>query len=279
MIEQARSSRIRSPQELSAFAEMVLSEASQDSPQIAGTPTQEIDTILTASVDLLQSLERAARPHPTIHEDTDIVIVICGPGEYSKTIAPYEEKKDRYPYPWARRMDRARVRAGVSIVHEVTAMRLGKPVAEVTTEDVARHGPWLHYAATSWENNHIRHVLAQSSLHMPSSKIFMHTFLDEHGNERPIINTATQMEDLQFPGDSPPRRIVIVSHAPHLVRIAFLMEKWKDRIPKSTTVQFFPLPTPSLAVDPYTLIELRGVFAEIYKKGTAAKTPFAFTLE
>ena len=115
----------------------LLASAREDTPQLASVHPTEIDAIVDTLLDLLQ-------------------------------------KFDRYRnFPWARKMDRARVRAGVTLVREVTAKRLEKPAAEVTEEDIANHGPWLHYASTSWENNHIRHALAQPALGMPSSKIFI----------------------------------------------------------------------------------------------------------
>src|SRR3989344_357186 len=281
MVEHGESiSRIRTSEGLKEFRMSLLASAREDTPQLASVHPTEIDAIVDTLLDLLQKFEHAARPHPAIHADTDVVMIVSGPGEYSQTIEPKEEKLDRYRnFPWARKMDRARVRAGVTLVREVTAKRLEKPEAEVTEEDIANHGPWLHYASTSWENNHIRHALAQPALGMPSSKIFMYTFLDDHGKERQFINTATQMEGLEFPEGSRPRRVLVVSHPPHLVRTAYLMERSKERIPKGTVVQFFPIPTPKEAVEPYGLMELRGVFAAIYKLGTAAKTPFNFSLE
>lgn len=172
-------------------------------------------------------------------------------------------------------MDRARVRAGVTIVREVTAKRLGKSTAEVTAEDIVHNGPWLHYAGTTWENEHIRHVLSQDSIPIPLEKVFMYDFSDD--NNPPVVNTALQIQQFRLPIPAP-RRIVIVSHAPHLVRVAYLMERSKDRIPPGTSVQFFPIPTPKEAIDPCALMELRGVFAEIYKKETGAKEPFRFVL-
>lgn len=58
-------SRIRTPERLAAFRDIVLASAFDDTPQLATVPTKEIRAVLDTSIDLLQKLERAARPQPS----------------------------------------------------------------------------------------------------------------------------------------------------------------------------------------------------------------------
>lgn len=272
--------RVLGESELAQLRESVLGAARIDTPQLKDIDPQEVDAILDRDLAMLQEFEGAALPHPQIHPDTDVVFIVPGPGEYSLNFPPYEEKPDRYRHlPWARGMDRARVRAGVVLVSEITARRLGKKAREVTPGDILKHGPWLHYATTHWENEHIKGVLFQSLVKVPPEKVVMYEeIVGRDGKTRPIVNTADQLEGLRFPEGVIPRRIAVVTHAPHMVRIMHMMEKYKESIPGGTIVQPFPLPTPVRGVHEYAKMELQGTLAAIYKLHTASPTPFSYQL-
>lgn len=272
--------RVLEKNELQKLKERVLESAKIDSPQLQDIDPKEIDGILTLDLAMLQEFEKAALPHPKIYPDTDVVFVVPGPGEYSQKLPPYEEKPDRYQHlSWARKMDRARVRAGVILVKEITALRLEKNVKEVTSEDILAYGPWLHYSTTPWENEHIKGVLAQEVVKFPPGKTIMYEdIVGRDGKTRPIVNTADQLEGLQFPEGLTPRRIAVLSHAPHLVRIMHMMEKYKDRIPEGTIVQPFPIPTPVAGVPEYARMELQGTLAAIYKLHTASQASYKYQL-
>src|SRR3989338_5726356 len=164
--------RVFGETERTQLRERILEAAKVDTPQLKNIDPKDVDTILDHDLDMLQEFERAALPHPQIYSDTDVVFVVSGPGEYSLDFPPYEKKPDRYQHlHWSRKMDRARVRAGVILVKEITAQRLGKSAKDVTSEEILQHGPWLHYSATHWENEHVKGVLAQEVLKFPPEKI------------------------------------------------------------------------------------------------------------
>lgn len=86
------------------------------------------------------------------------------------------------------------------------------------------------------------------------------------------------MEGPQLPEGLTPRRIAVVSHAPHLVKVLHMMGKFKDRIPENKIIQPFPLPTPVRGVREYAQMELQGTLAAIYKLNTASATPHRYQL-
>lgn len=272
--------RVLGENELARLKDSVLEAARIDTPQLKDIDPLEVNGILDRGLTMLQEFEGAALPHPKIYPDTDVVFVVPGPGEYSSNFPPYEEKSDRYrQLPWARKMDRARVRAGIVLVRGITAQRLGKSAKDVTSEDILQYGPWLHYSATHWENEHIKGVLSQEVLKFPPGKIMMYEdIVGQDGKTRPIVNTADQLEGLRFPEGLMPRRVAVVSHAPHLVRIMHMMEKYKESIPTGTIVQPFPLPTPVKGVPEYAKMELKGTLAAIYKLHTASPVPYRYQL-
>lgn len=272
--------RVLAPNELGQLKVSVLKAAVIDTPQLKNIDPNEVNRVLDRDLAMLQEFEGAALPHPQVHPDTDVVFIVPGPGEYSLKVPPYEQKPDRYQnLPWARKMDRARVRVGLALVREITAQRLGKNTQVVTTEDIVQHGPWLHYSTTHWENEHIKGVLSEQAVKIPSEKIIMYEdIVGNDGKTRPIVNTADQLEGLNFQDKVKPRRIAVVSHAPHLVRIMHMMEKFKARIPAGAVVQPFPLPTPVGGVPEYARMELQGTLAGIYKLGTASPTPYPYQL-
>lgn len=257
--------RIFTEQQKDALRTRVIVRARAENSQLATRDPQELTGFVRGGIELINEFEKAARPHPPIYKNTDVVYLDSGPGPYSKKFPPFEDKPDvnYHEKEWTRKMDRARVRTGVVVMHNVVAQRTGKTIGEVTPEDIREHCPLLLYTATPWEVKHIRGVFDQlrneGIFKIPEEKIFMYDHIvGEDGRERPIVHTVDQMEGLHFPDGVVPQRIVVVSHPAHLLRVLHMMEKFKDRIPEGTIVQPFPLPTPLGASMEYAEMELLG---------------------
>lgn len=280
-------SRLLTEHQKAILREGVLIQACEESPRAREASAGELENFIDLGIAMIDEFERAAKPHPEIHADTDVVYVDSGPGPYSVSFPPYENKPDNnyHNYAWSRKMDRARIRAGVVLVAETTAKRLGKPAKDVTVEDILEDGPWLQYAATTWENNHVKAVFDELRQHgilkVPESRILMYDGMtDSNGIFQPIVHTAEQIRFLHFPEGLVPRRFAIVSHPAHLVRILHTIEQFKDRISKDTVIQPFPLPTPPEGIFDYAKLELLGTVAGIYRHDppTASTTPHTYTL-
>lgn len=247
---------------------------------------------IEGSIAIIQELEKKTyQKHPDIHLDTDVIYIDSGPGPYSyKMLEPGKTDLDDINYhkwPWSRKMDRARIRAAYKITEIVTAKRISektgikKDTKDLTADDFEQYGPYLMYASVDWQQNHINHVhkLAKEAgiFKIPDSKLITYTeFIKRNGEQKPIVNTEDQMEGLRFPliaGNSP-RRIVMISHPAHFLRMMHILGKYPDSIPDQSTLQLFPIPTPIDAVEEYTKAEIMGTLATVFRKGRASLTPY-----
>ena len=252
-----------------------------------------VDRFITEGIRIIQKLEIATyQRHPEMHTDTDIVYIDSGPGPYNyKMLESGKTEVDDTQYqkwPWSRKMDRVRIRAAYALSAMVTAKRIeeasgvSKPASQLTTEDFQKYGPYLMYASAAWQNSHIRHVLElereAGAFLIPEDKLIMYErFTSRRGEEKPIVDTADQIEGLHFPPfqeNAPPRRIVMVSHPAHLMRILHMLGRYPDSIPNGTVLQLFPIPTPKSAGNEYSEAELLGTLAYVFKKNRATLAPY-----
>jgi tryptophan 2,3-dioxygenase len=188
-------------------------------------------------------------------------------------------------------MDRARIRVSYTLAAMVTAKRIEeqtktvKPPKDLTSEDFEKFGPYLMYASVDWQQRHIEYVLGlarqreRAQFLIPASKIITYKeYINREGEEKPIVNTDDQVEGLHFPPFNethPPKRIVMVSHPAHLMRILHILGKYPDSIPQETTLQLFPIPTPKDAVTEYAKAEILGTLGTIFRRGRATFVPYA----
>lgn len=262
---------------------------------LAKAQWSEVVQFVDHSIAMITALEGASRPHPTIHSDTDVVYVDSGPGLYSyaKNLLPdgiTELGDDSYHHRrYTRKMDRARLRAAHTLVREITARRMTdatghpKPVNEVSEQDLAQFGPYLQYTSTTWQNEPTLQVMqklrSQGLFQIPESKIIMYdAYTDSEGRQKPIVHTEDQIQGLQFVNDQgqtfEPRRVAMVSHPAHILRILHILGKYPTVIPENTTLQMFPIPTPSDGLTQYAQDEILGTLATILKKDRASFSPY-----
>lgn len=272
--------KVFTDQELASLNKSIFDSKEAQTPIVGGVEEEEVRSVIKRALDLTQQLEAKASPHGEIHQDTDVVWVVSGPGAYSLTIWPFEDKADHYrDLPWTRKMDRHRLRTGAALVHEITAKRTGKKVEAVTREDIRQYGPWFMYNATEAENQHVKAVLDQESVKIPPEKLFIyHEFKDESGETRQIVKTIDQIQGLRFPEGGRPRRVAVVSHAPHLMRLLHMLGKYPDRGPEGAIVQPFPIKTPKEGRLAYPELETKGLLYYIFQAGVAAKEPYPYHL-
>ena len=286
--------RIISKEQAIIFSNELLKEIDKEKwKDAAYARLPEVRVFLKRSVDIIRDFEEATyQKHPEIHSDTDIIYIDSGPGPYSyKMLEPGKTDLDDnayYGWQWSRKMDRARIRAAYTLASMITAKRIQeqtrikKETSNLTTEDFEEYGPSLMYTSTNWQNSHIKHALELSkqarTFKIPDSKIVMHEqFTSRDGEIKPIIHTQDQIEGLRFPNNpdgTSPRRVVIVSHPAHLMRIMHILGKYPDSIPKNTILQAFPIPTPIGARTEYAKAEILGTLATIFKTDRASLTPY-----
>jgi hypothetical protein len=253
-----------------------------------------VQTFIRNGIHFINQLEIATHQrHPEIHSDTDVIYIDSGPGPYSfNMLQPGKadlEDVSYHKWPWSRKMDRARIRAAYKIAELVTVMRikeqtgLTKNTGDLTEDDFERYGPYLMYTSVAWQQSHIEHALKMARrsgmFKIPGSKLIGYTtFTNRAGVVQPIVHTEDQVEGFHFSpfvGKAVPRRMVIVSHPAHLLKIVHILGKYPDSIPQGTTLQLFPVPTPISAGPEYSKAEIRGTLGSIFRKGRATLEPFA----
>jgi len=249
-----------------------------------------VKTFIRNGIDVIQRFEEASyQKHPEVHSDTDVIYVDSGPGPYSyKMLEPGKtdlDDKNYHKWQWSRKMDRARIRTAYALAAMITSQRTGKQTHDLTAEDFEKFGPFIMYTSVDWQASHIRHALGlarkreKEAFKIPDSKLVMYeNFTSKGGEIKPIIHTQDQMEGLQFPNNpdgSKPRRVAIVSHPAHLMRVMHILGKYPDSIPSGTKLQAFPVSTPTAALREYAKGEILGTLATVFKTDRASLTPYA----
>lgn len=272
--------------ELALLQQTIIQAAKDDSPQIVDDSTgkvkPEVHQILTEMIRKFDLLQQATSPHhPLIYADTDVVMIIPGPGPVKKGLG---ESPDRYSdLDYTRKMNRARVRVAIALMLDVTKQRLeekgiNKTTSQITGEDVLALGPYLHYADPPERLPNFALALKEHYPQIPQEKVFMYDqIIDLTGRSRPIVNTSDQMHGLTLP-DIPIRRIAVISDPAHLLRAMYQLGLTPNRIPNHTIVQAWPIPTPRSGTFDHTKRQLVGTIASIYKLGTASKQPYPYKL-
>lgn len=288
------SPRILTEQQILQLESDVFVQANLEGLIPSGTNLDQVKDVIAAGIVLMQRLERAAIPHPQIYSDTDIIYHDTGPGPVKGLYAGVKLADFNYhALPSTRKMDRSRFAVSRQIAAMVTSRRIQektgyvKSTKDLTTEDYEQYGPYFMYSSTDWQNTHAREVIVDlrkdGYFKIPDSKIIMYdSFMDKTGKHKKIVHTGDQIEGLTFrnsPDGSTPRRIVIVTHPAHAVRILHYLGKNEDRIPEGSTLQLFPIPTPAGkefdATIEYAKAELMGTLKAVFKFGEASLKPYS----
>ncbi|OGD86526.1 hypothetical protein A2Z23_02930 [Candidatus Curtissbacteria bacterium RBG_16_39_7] len=195
---------------------------------------QELEAKAQAVVTRLKEVAaNHERSYPPIIE---AVLVFSGPGTY------YKRLKDSRPEEgWMRFMDRDRIRAGVAVVRQVTAVTkalvtgIETRTNQIMKEDIEQYGPLFVYNGIPEENEIFRQALASPFCKLPKDKVVIIDEVAEvDGTTHSIRHTADQVrsfyQELENP-QSPLHRIVnvaLVAHIPDFARNVFYTKKYND---------------------------------------------------
>lgn len=247
-------------------------------PNLGDIPRGEALSVIENGLDDLCILETAAianypNPNitPQIAENLDIAWVLSGPG------TRYEpSKNDAYQdFRWADGMDRARQNYAVRVARGVAEVRSGQNFnsgaldtlperKRMINELVATFGPDIIYNGIPVENAAVREAMTEEGLIIPQSKV--------HVIGEGIKRTIDQVTGFEIPKGiilGPNSEIGIVSHAPHLMRTAHMIEMHKP-FPEGTRVRMLPLPSPVIGRREYTELEIRGLMYYTFINGNAS---------
>lgn len=210
--------------------------------------------------------------------DIDMVWVLAGHGTYDSpaTVPPYDPGVS---------YDRMSIDRGINLVYEVTALRTGKDIAEVTKDDIAEHGPMFYYNGESAEMPGVRYLhneaLARAvedpDFPLPPSKVVI-DYIDR-GNTPAQMEGYAKFRDAQVAaGETPAQKIAVVSLPTHLPRTGRYITHYGNSFQGDPTFVQVPVPFEGAQM---TIImgEARRILAYYPAGYLAAQNGFAHAIE
>ena len=188
--------------------------------------------------------------------DIDMIWVISGPGTYDST--PNTGLYKGLP------KDKERIDAGVGIVRQVTALRFGVGVSEITKEMIGQNGPVFYYNGEEFgqgafpQNPSLRDAVAKDDFPLPPSKVVIRTLTE--------IFTPGQIKDLvaYLKNHLEIKKIAVVTHGPHQRRVARYVQKYMDIFPPGIAFVDAAIPEKDVAVGG-TLGEIKRIVKYVEK--------------
>lgn len=204
---------------------------------------------------------------------------LSGAGTYLK-----EFQDDRFKnIPWLGWTDRRRLNYSGALVRRLTEkitgrsyeVPLGKKLTQEQIEgiksDIEKFGPFLVYGATPEQNQDLEKELEEQGVVIPKSKV--------HITSDKIVNTIDQIKTFNLPEHMQMQQgdiLALVAHAPHMVRILHMMNRFKNHFPEGMIVQPHPLPSPPSAGTDYSMMEISGLLHYTLVSGDSAEEPYPY---
>lgn len=256
---------------VSEMAEVALLWATIRNPDLGQFPKIELKQYIQEILNNIERFHEVAKREQAILVDTDIVFVLSGAGTYNEITSDDVYK----PYLWALATDFQRLDRAVEIVKKITSDRTNIPLDQVSRDDVNKSGPVLVYNGRPPNIQSLKEAIMAGRFDLPLNKVqIIETVQDTEGNIRSYINTIDQMRGFrqsQF-FDSHARRIILLSHDAHIVRALHIMGK-HCLLQDITTLQAYPIPTPSWGIIEHTVLEVSGILYYSLISGDATRQP------
>ncbi len=268
-----------------AFIDRSIRYAIERNPGLAKIDKNRITNLAREGALEMSSFEKLARTNslrvPETPEEAKRVRAIwdlSGVGTYLK-----EFQDDRWKnIPWVGWTDRRRLNYSAALIRRLTEKITGRSYRSTLGEkltpdqvaqlrsDIENYGPYLIYNATSEQNEDVEKVLTEQDVSIPKSKIII--------PDASTAKTADQMKNVKFPQDLRGGDIIaVVAHAPHLVRILHMLNRYKP-LPEGVIVQPHPLPSPPSAGTDYARMEISGLLYYTLITGDAAETSYPYQI-
>jgi hypothetical protein len=215
---------------------------------------RESHPIMYAALAELKDM-RAGRNYEQLPADVDVVWVLSGHGT--------ADSKQETGVFQGRSMDRERIDAGVKIVTQVTANRVGKTPEDVTQDDIAESGPLFFYNGEPHQNVAMKLLAGADDFPIPNNKVQIESI--------PTNNTPGQVVSFGENITGKERTVVVVTHAQHVPRSDRYLAHHADAIPGNPQFVFHPVPETKVAAGA-VLGEITRIEAYA-KKGDLAERP------
>lgn len=255
-------------------------------PTLQTTSERELRSVTDKALTEIDSLETMSRKRPSVPETAEearkikAIWVLSGPGTYDR-----EFKDDRYKdKPWAAWMDKKRLNYAGMLVRELTEKITGRsfhtPLGKKLTmeeveqirTDIENHGPFIIYNGREDENETVESVLERDRIIIPKSKV--------HIIGAGIENSVSQVKSFNLPeslqlqaGDV----IGVVTHAPHMMRIMHMANKYRP-FPTEATIQAFPLHSPTGSMPEYANQEVEALLYYTFVTGDSTEQSYSYKL-
>lgn len=141
-----------------------------------------------------------------------------------------------------RQLNRERIERGVELAREVTALKLSKPVAELTQEDL-EHAPILYYNGESaanrttnpkaeFQNEDFQTYISRNEFPLNTSRVVVDP-LEEIFTPGQIKGLVRYVEN-----NLSINKVAVVTHSTHMVRVGRYIEKYKNLFPNTEFVAY-----------------------------------------
>lgn len=222
---------------------------------------EQRDLVRSIISELRQKKEQKAfQPTP----DIDMVWVVSLPGTVSTP-------SDDGIYQ-GRMADKEIVDAGVDLVTQITAMRLHKPVKDVSKDDIAQSGPTFFYNGEDRthgkyaQNEDLQRLVDTPEFPIPPGKVTIRNIEE--------MNTVGQVKNIaEFLHQNPQfKKIAVVARVHHQRRVARYLEQLRGLLPQDVELLDASVPETQKHVGS-TLREVRKI-VRYAKKGDLTEEPY-----
>jgi len=224
--------------------------ALEEHPEFKKIPMLEFKNVIKTALLEIEELERVALINTEIKGNISVLWVFSGPGTYDDAFI-----NDRYPdYSWTKGMDRVRVDYAVKLAQMADC---GSPI--------------IIYNGSDLQNSVLREAVKRKEIKILSEKIMI---VGEN-----INNTVDQIKTFILPESlhKSGHEIGLISHAPHLMRIVHILNKYKT-IPQNMTVRLFPIATPKEGKGDYAITEIKALLYYIFLGKNAGSIAYPYTI-
>ena len=234
--------------------------ALEEHPEFKEIPVSELKSVIQTALLEIVELENAADLQkdladltPEVVEKIKALWVFSGPGTYNDVFIA-----DRYKdYSWTRGMDHDRVAYAEWLYCNI--MKINK------------NDPTVIYNGSDQQNAVLREVVRRGEIKIPNEKMLI---IGEN-----IQNTVDQIRTFILPKSlhKSEHEIGLVSHAPHLMRIAHTLNHF-EIIPKDMTVRLFPIATVEDGKEEYAISEIKGLLYYIFLGKNAKSIAYPYII-
>lgn len=273
--------------------QVILEEGKKENPQLQKVEEAKLTKLIASSLQEVAQLEQLAREHRRILIEGKIPIpaeslaklkalwVLSGPGLYRQAF-----KDDRYrDKPWAAFMGRHRLTYAGLLTRRLAEAKPGAPydhlqkgritpLKSVIRNRILAAAPIILFNGREDENLDVRSIVSEDGKVIPPEKVWI--------SGKSIDKTIDQVNSLTLPPDlklNPGDEIGIITHAPHFMRFAHMLNRFSDKLPISpeVTIRAFPLPSPPNSQE-YTDQEIRGLLYYVFITGEATKESYPYVI-